>query len=95
MASTNRINLTEKVMQFYPILDVRGKRSEEAMSEVESFIDSAILSNAPEVKIIHGKGDGILRQLIRSQLRRHSHIAGLSDEHADRGGDGATIVKLN
>jgi DNA mismatch repair protein MutS2 len=43
---------------------------------------------------VHGKGDGILRTLIRQHLRNYKQVAGVADEHADRGGQGVTIVKM-
>ena len=92
--TATKIDLNDKIIQFYPVLDVRGKRAEEALSEVDHMIDSAILTNAREVKIIHGKGDGILRTVLRNYLKKHPNIDTLSDEHADRGGDGATLVGL-
>jgi DNA mismatch repair protein MutS2 len=46
------------------------------------------------LKIIHGKGDGILRKLIREYLRKYSQVSRIEDEHADRGGDGITYVYL-
>lgn len=88
------INLNEKLGNFSPNLDLRGKRGEEALQEVDRLIDSAILFNVPEVHIIHGKGDGILRSLIRNHLKNYKEVNSMGDEHADRGGAGVTIVRL-
>jgi DNA mismatch repair protein MutS2 len=79
---------------FSPTLDVRGKRGEEALIEVTQFMDNALILNANDLKIVHGKGDGILRTLIRDHLRHYKQVASLKDEHADRGGAGVTIIKL-
>ncbi|HXA02097.1 MAG TPA: endonuclease MutS2 [Cytophagaceae bacterium] len=88
------INLQEKMGNFSPNIDLRGKRTEEALKEIDSLIDSAIIFAAPELKIIHGKGDGILRTLIREHLKTYKEVKSFTDEHADRGGAGVTLVKL-
>ena len=88
-------NLTESISQFSPELDLRGKRGEEALYEIERYLDKAIMMGLPSLKIIHGKGDGILRKLIRQYLKQYSQVNRLEDEHADRGGDGITYVYLN
>ena len=83
-----------KSEEFSPTLDLRGKRGEEALIEVTQFIDNALILSVNDLKIVHGKGDGILRNLIREHLRHYKQIASLTDEHADRGGAGVTLVKL-
>ncbi|WP_266367276.1 endonuclease MutS2 [Tellurirhabdus rosea] len=88
------IDLNEKMMTFSFNLDIRGKRGEEAMVELDNFMNNAIMLGYPELRIVHGKGDGILRNLIRQQLRTFPQVAGMHDEHADRGGAGVTIVKM-
>jgi DNA mismatch repair protein MutS2 len=88
------INLTEKMANFSYQVDLRGKSAEIALTEVDKLIDDALLAGYPEVRILHGKGDGILRKLIREHLRAYPQIASFESEHADRGGDGITIVKM-
>ncbi|PLK46533.1 endonuclease MutS2 [Emticicia sp. TH156] len=88
------IDLNEKMMNFSFNLDLRGKRGEEALGEVDSLMNDAIMLGYPELRIIHGKGDGILRTLIRQHLRSYKQVAGMTDEHADRGGQGVTIVRM-
>lgn len=88
------IDLNEKMMAFSFNLDLRGKRGEEAITEVDNFIDNAIMLGTPELRIVHGKGDGILRNLIRTHLRRYKQVASMQDEHPDRGGAGVTLVTL-
>ena len=88
------IDLNEKMMNFSFNLDLRGKRGEEALGEVDSLMNDAIMLGYPELRIIHGKGDGILRTLIRQHLRSYKQVAGMADEHADRGGQGVTIVRM-
>jgi DNA mismatch repair protein MutS2 len=90
------IDLNEKAVNFSFNLDIRGKRGEEALVEVDNFMNDALMLGYPELRILHGKGDGILRQLIRNHLRNSykKHVSGMDDEHADRGGAGVTIVKM-
>ena len=88
------INLNQRMAEFSPNLDLRGKRGEEALTEVQNFMDNALLFSMREVRIIHGKGDGILRSLVRNYLQKFPHKKSVSDEHADRGGAGVTIVVM-
>ena len=88
------IDLNEKMMNFSFNLDIRGKRGEIALQEVDGFLDDAIILGYPELRIVHGKGDGILRTLIRNHLKSYKQVNNLSDEHADRGGAGVTLVTL-
>ncbi|HDS06037.1 MAG TPA: endonuclease MutS2 [Bacteroides sp.] len=81
-------------IHFRPDIDLRGKRADAALEAVVAFIDEAIMVNAKELRILHGKGDGILRQLIREYLHTVDLVEWYGDEHVDRGGAGITIVKL-
>ena len=87
--------ISEAITNFNAELDLRGMRGENAIYEVEKYLDKAIMLGFPYVKIIHGKGDGILRKLIREYLRKYSQVNRVEDEHADRGGDGITYVYFN
>lgn len=87
--------ITESITQFSPEIDVRGRRGEDALYEIEKYLDKAIMMGFPSLKIIHGKGDGILRKLIREYLKKYSQVERMEDEHADRGGDGITYVYLH
>jgi DNA mismatch repair protein MutS2 len=88
------VDLNERMMNFSFNLDIRGKRGEEALGVLDSFMDNAIMLGYDELRVVHGKGDGILRTLVRNHLRGYSHVASMQDEHPDRGGAGVTIVKL-
>lgn len=88
------ISLSKKLSDFYPVLDIRGKRGEEALGDVVSLLDDALIFGANEIKIVHGKGDGILRTLIRNHLKSYKQVKSMTDEHADRGGAGVTIIRL-
>ena len=85
---------TNDVANFSPEIDVRGQRGEEALYNIEKVLDRAIMMGFGTIKILHGKGDGILRKLIREYLRKYEQVSRLEDEHADRGGDGITYVYL-
>ncbi|MGB3618100.1 MAG: Smr/MutS family protein [Catalinimonas sp.] len=95
MPRSRGVNLVEKQQTFSFNLDVRGKRGEEALVAVTDRVDDALLVGARELRIVHGKGDGILRNLIRQHLRDYPQIASLADENPDRGGTGVTLVRFN
>jgi len=84
--------LSEKTASFKTTLDLRGKRAEEALNEVEHYIDDALLLNIKEIRILHGKGNGILRQLIRQYLKQNPVVENYADERLEFGGDGITVV---
>ncbi len=88
------INVYQKQSNFSTTLDIRGKRVEETISLLDQFIDDAILLGQAELKILHGKGEGVLRKVVRDHLRRIKAVASVADEHVERGGDGITIVVL-
>ncbi|MDT2756153.1 endonuclease MutS2 [Enterococcus asini] len=75
-------------------LDLRGKRYEEALNEVDQYLDAAILAGYAQVTIVHGKGTGALRQGITEYLKNHSSVASFGFAPANQGGNGATIVKF-
>jgi len=87
-------NMNAKMTTFQMQLDVRGKRGEEAVEMVRQYIDNAIVLNINEVKILHGKGFGILRNMIHDYLKSVSEVKQFKDEHVERGGQGITIVIL-
>lgn len=75
-------------------LDIRGMRSEDALVELEQFLDKAVRDGFNSVRIIHGKGKGILRNATREHLQRHPLARSFEAEVRERGGDGATLVQL-
>lgn len=79
---------------FHQDLDVRGMRGDEALNAVQYFIDDSILMGMPRVRILHGKGNGILRQLIRQYLATVPNVTHYRDEHVQFGGAGITVVDL-
>lgn len=88
-------NLSERRLTFKAETDVRGKRGDEALEIVRSLVDDALLVGVKNLQILHGKGNGILRQLIRDYLKTLNVVKKVSDAHADRGGVGITIVELD
>ncbi|RZK81226.1 MAG: endonuclease MutS2 [Pedobacter sp.] len=88
-------SMSEAISNFSAELDLRGMRGDNALHEVEKYLDKSIMLGFPFIKIIHGKGDGILRKLIREYLKKYSQVNRVEDEHADRGGDGITYVYFN
>jgi DNA mismatch repair protein MutS2 len=87
-------DVSTRRVQFRPDIDLRGKRADEAMEIVVDFIDEAIMVNARDLRILHGKGNGILRQLIREYLHTMDLVEWYGDAHIDQGGAGITVVKL-
>ncbi len=87
--------LHERKLRFKPEIDIRGKRANEAIDLIRDFIDDAIMVASPQITILHGKGNGILRQLIRDYLRTVDVVKTFRDDHPDRGGAGITIVELD
>ena len=76
-------------------IDVRGMRGDEAINAVTYFIDDAILIGVARVRILHGTGTGILRQLIRQYLATIPNVSHFRDEHVQFGGAGITVVDLD
>lgn len=75
-------------------VDVRGKNMDDAVMDVEKYIDDAFISGLKEVTVIHGRGEGILRKGIRDMLKRNKNVDGFRSGGFNEGGDGVTIVNL-
>ena len=89
-----RATIDEHKSLFHPEIDVRGMRGDEALEKVKDFIDNAILVGVPTVRILHGKGNGILRQLIRQYLSSIPNVTSFRDEHVQFGGAGITVAEI-
>ncbi len=83
-----------KMMEFSPNLDLRGKRGEEILPFIQNFIDEGFMLGMKDLRIVHGKGDGILKEITRNLLRNMNQVGRMEDEHADRGGAGVTLITL-
>lgn len=86
------VDISSRKLNFRDNIDVRGMRAAEALEEVENFIDDALMVGVSEVRILHGKGTGALKEEIRRYLRGVSEVSSAKDDHPDRGGSGITIV---
>lgn len=84
--------LSEKLGSFKTTIDVRGKRADEALDLIRKYIDDALLLNIFEVRILHGKGNGILRKIIREYLSTMKEVTAFEDEDLEHGGHGITVV---
>lgn len=87
--------VSERRLNFKPSIDIRGQRLDEAMDSVSRFIDDALMVGMGEVKILHGKGTGVLKEEIRKYLKTIAGVESFKDEHLEMGGSGITVVKLN
>ncbi len=85
-------DINEKAANFQLSLDLRGQRADEAMSALQKYIDEAILLNMKEVSILHGKGYGILREIIREYLQSVDEIIKYGDAPIEMGGSGITRI---
>lgn len=100
---TSRINsrfqsifddINEKRKSFNPTLDLRGQRADEALMNLSHFMDDAQLLGEKELRILHGKGYGILKQMIREWLQGNKDVQSFRSERIELGGDGITVVQM-
>ncbi|MCQ2200016.1 MAG: Smr/MutS family protein [Paludibacteraceae bacterium] len=95
VASSNTSDMIhERSMNFKRELDIRGMRAEEAQQAVAYYIDDAIMIQAGTVRILHGTGGGVLREVVRQYLRTVAGVKDFHDEHVDFGGAGITVVEV-
>ncbi len=87
-------DMNEKRAHFNPTLDLRGHRAEEAINELHQFLDTALLLSEKEVRILHGKGYGILMQIIQQELKASRDVRTFHPEKLELGGAGITVVEL-
>ena len=93
-ASSASYDTAERRVHFSQQIDVRGMRASEALDATQEFIDDAIMLGFSEVRILHGKGTGALKEEIRKYLRTVDLVASAKDEHEESGGAGITVVRL-
>ncbi len=87
--------ITQRKLNFKPEIDIRGIRGEEALTLVRDFIDNALMVQHRNLRILHGKGNGILRQLVREYLSSMNIVKSYRDEQVDLGGSGITVVEMD
>lgn len=93
--SGNQNSSRERQLTFTNEIDVRGFRADEALQAITYFLDDALQFNASRVRILHGTGHGILRSLIREQLKTNPSVKDFHDEDVRFGGAGITVVDLD
>jgi DNA mismatch repair protein MutS2 len=86
--------MSEKRLTFKTEVDVRGQRTEDALQIIQAFIDDAIMLDFTELRILHGKGNGILKEMIRNYLKAEPVVKSFHDEHVQFGGAGITVVEI-
>ena len=87
--------LSAQKLNFKPEIDVRGQRAEEALVNIREFIDQAVMFEVRRLRILHGKGQDILKEAIRNYLGSEPLVYSFNDEHVDLGGAGITVVELS
>jgi DNA mismatch repair protein MutS2 len=87
--------IVQRNINFKPEIDIRGVRGEEAINQVRDLIDSALIVQHRNLRILHGKGNGILRQLVRQYLATIDIVKSFRDEHVEFGGSGITVVEMD
>ena len=88
------VDTMKKRMNFNATLDVRGLRGDEAMQAVQEFVDEAVMLDISDGRVLHGKGNGILRELVRSYLKTIPDVSNFADEQLQMGGSGITVIKF-
>lgn len=88
-------SISERKLNFSTELDVRGERLNDAVEKVTRYVDDAIMLGISSVRIIHGKGTGVLRDELQKLIRTMPGVAGVKDEHIQFGGTGVTIVTFD
>lgn len=88
------LDVTRKMADFEHKLDIRGKRAEEVIPILDKWIDEAMLLGVNELQVLHGTGNGVLRQVTRNFLGNLKSVQSFKDEHIERGGSGITLIVL-
>lgn len=84
----------QRKLNFKSDIDIRGYRADEAIAAIQELVDEALMFSISHVRILHGKGNGILRQVVRDYLRNAPGVKTYADEHVERGGSGITVIEL-
>jgi DNA mismatch repair protein MutS2 len=88
-------SIVPRNLDFKPEIDIRGVRGEEAINRVRDLVDNALVVRHRHLRILHGKGNGILRQLVREYLATCGVVKTFRDEHVEFGGAGITLVEMD
>jgi DNA mismatch repair protein MutS2 len=92
--SLTSFDLNGRMQNFKTELNLIGTRGEEAIKKLQEYIDDAYLLGFKDVRIVHGKGYGILRKMVREYLKKCKQVEYVTDEHIELGGDGVSLVTL-
>ena len=84
----------ESTAKFESQIDLRGMMPSEAMKTLEEFVDNALVSSAMQLRIVHGKGSGVLRQVVKNKLKEYKNVTSMRHPEPQEGGDGVTLVEL-
>ncbi len=84
----------EKAKTISPELDLRGKYAEDALEELDKYLDDAALAGIDRLRIIHGKGTGALRNAVRNHLKNNHYVSDFHDGAREEGGFGVTIITM-
>jgi DNA mismatch repair protein MutS2 len=87
--------IEQRKINFKPEIDIRGVRGEEAINIVRDFLDNALIVQHRNLRILHGKGNGILRQLVREYLATVNVVKSYRDENVEFGGSGITVIEMD
>ena len=88
-------SISERKLNFSTEMDVRGERLNDAVEKVTRYVDDAVMLGVPSVRIIHGKGTGVLRDELQKLIRTIPGVASVKDEHIQFAGTGVTIVTFD
>jgi DNA mismatch repair protein MutS2 len=87
--------INQRKVHFSPEIDIRGVRGEEAIMKVQELLDNALMMQHRNLRVLHGKGNGILRELIRKYLSTVGFVKTFHDENVQFGGSGITVIELD
>ncbi|MBP7505992.1 MAG: Smr/MutS family protein, partial [Prolixibacteraceae bacterium] len=89
------LDFSERRMNFKTEIDVRGERAEAALARIRAWLDDSVMFQVGRLRILHGKGEGILKEMIRAYLRSEPVVRAAFDEDVRFGGAGITVVELD
>ena len=90
--SDRRGSASEAALLYHETAESVAMRAEEAMRDLEKFIDDAVLAGVPSIRIVHGKGEGILRKLVHDYLKKNPNVSSYRLGQPSEGGDGVTVA---
>jgi len=92
--ASKNLDISKKMSEFNYKIDIRGRRAEEVIPILDKWLDEAMLLGIRELQVLHGTGNGVLRQVTRNFLQSFKQVNSFKDEHVERGGSGITLITL-